>query len=193
MLEIYYFFYIMCNMLFMILMYFYLSFYYRLMFISLVIFKRNTNTVMYLTNEIYHYTLTTDTLIIKNFEMPLLYIINALQIIKFCYGYIDYLLYVVEGAFNNVYHLLHKNHKISLYIENTEKNMEEYNIMYLQKRDEFINSIFKNMMSSMVELVKNNNLHQSNQKSFQTNQKNDKYKNNIKGTIHKLKKKKKIS
>lgn len=191
MLEIYYFFYIMCNILFMISMYFYLSFYYRLMFIFLIIFKRNTNSVLYLVEQSYHLTISSNTLLIKNFEMPLLYFMNCLHIIKFMYGYIDYLYCCMQSIFGNIYYLLHQNNQISLYIENIEKNMEEYNIIYLQKRDQIINSLIQNMMSSMIELVKNNNLHQNNnQKSYHQNIKNDKYKKNIKGTIHKLKKKK---
>ena len=67
MLEIYSFFYIICSITFSISMYFYLSFYSRLIFIFLIIFKRNSNGVIYLVNQLHHYCLYTENLMIKNF------------------------------------------------------------------------------------------------------------------------------
>ena len=164
--------------------YFYLTFY-RILFLFLFIYKRNTNSVLYLTNELYHYTICTDILIIKNLEIPLMYFLNGLQVLNVIYNYVDYLFFIVQNSFINIYNF-YKNQKISLYIENIENNMEQYNIVYLQKRDEFIQTLFKNVISNLVDLLKKTILMKQivNHLYLIINIKN------IKGTINKLKNKK---
>jgi hypothetical protein len=163
-------------------MYFYLSFYNRLAFIFLVIFKRNTNDVIYLVNTFHHYTLYSNSLMIKNFELPSSYFLNLLHILKYgCYLF-DRMFLIINNSCCYIYHFLQRNEKVALYIEQIEKDMEHYNIIYLSKRDEIINKIFKSSMSNILELVKNNH--------HQEKRNNQKYKKNIKGTINKLKKKK---
>ena len=64
-----------------------------------------------------------------------------------------------------------------------EKEMEHYNIIYINKRDELLNKLFQSAMSNILELVKNS-------KKQEKKSSHSKYKNNIKGAINKLKKKK---
>lgn len=183
MLEIYSFFYIVCSIMLSISMYFYLSFYNRLMFIFLIIFKRNTNSIIYLVNQLHHHTIYTDNLIIKNFELPSSYCLQLLHLIKyFCYVF-DQMYHLMSNCCCYIYHILNKNKNVKLYIEHIEKEMEHYNVIYLNRRDELLNKLFQSVMSNVLELVKNN-------KSQERNNNNNKYKNNIKGTINKLKRKK---
>lgn len=182
MLEIYSFFYIICNIIFTISMYFYLSFYNRLAFIFLIIFKRNTNGVIYLMNEFHHYTLYSNSLFIKNFELPSSYLLNLLHILKYGCSLFDKMFLIMNNCCCYIYHFLHRNEKVALHIEQIEKDMEHYNIMYLNKRDKIIDKIVKSAMSNVLDFVKN--------KNYQEKRTNQKYKKNIKGTINKLKKKK---
>lgn len=181
MLEIYYFFYLILNVIFTISMYFYLNLYSRIAFIFMIIFKRNTNSVIYITNQSYYYVLNSNNLFLKNLETPLYFSINILNMLKHVCYFMDRIYYVASDFSINMYYFLQKNKKIGLYIENMEKEMNEYNIIYLEKRNEFVQTLFQNIMSNMLELVK---------KEKKTENKNvNKYKNNIKGAINKLKKK----
>jgi len=184
MLEIYYFCYIICNIIFTISMYFYLSFYNRLIFIFMIIFKNNTNTVIYLMNHLHHYILYTDNVLLKNFEMPCVYFLNLLHVLKNCFYLMERMCDILLYYANHIYQFLHKNKTISLHIERIEKDIEEYNIIYLKKRDQLIQSLLKNIMSNIIEITNSNK--KNNSKTKNTN----KYKKNINSTFNKLKNKK---
>ena len=138
-------------------MYFYLSFYNRLIFIFMIIFKNNKNGVIYLVNQFHHYILYTDNLFLKNLEMPCMYFLNLLHILKNCFYLIEKMLNVILCSLHNMYNFLHKNKNISLHLEKIEKDIEEYNIIYLKKRDELTQSLLKNIMSNIIEIANNNN------------------------------------
>lgn len=148
-----------------------------------MIFKRNSNGVIYLVNQLHHYCLYTENLMIKNLELPSSYCLNMLHVLKYLCYLFDQMCYTIQNCCCCLIHFLQRNQKVALYIEQMEKEIEHYNIIYINKRDELLNQLFQSAMSNILELVKNS-------KKQEKKSNHSKYKNNIKGTINKLKKKK---
>lgn len=185
MLEIYSLMFIMFNIFFTLYTYFHLTSYYRILFIFMIIFKKHTNNVIYLTNQLYNYSIHADIQIMYTF---LAIILQGMDMLKKGCNIVDqiyqYSYYIIE----NIYYLLKKNKKISLYIENIENDIKEYNIIYISKRDELLQSAFQNLLANMFKIIQENKISHNNNHHKDIH----KYKNNIKGKINKLKKKKKI-
>lgn len=195
MLEIYGLFYIVFNLIFTISMYFYLSSYYRFLFIFFVIFRKHSQYVIYGTNQLYLYSLHSDIQIIKLCDTPLAMSLQMMNILKtFCY-YLDTFYESMYKIYLDFYHFMKKNNKIKLYLEHIEDEIEQYNIIYINKREQYVQRMFQVAMSNVIEIIKENKLNENskNQSKKKNDKKINKYQKNIKGTIDKIKNKKKIS